>query len=1001
MRLGAGQTAWSCAGWRVNFTKPPTPRTADHQASVFALGNGLLGVRGGCEEQAGGAGGAFLSAVFDRTPIAYHERFSGFAAASDTRVPVADGAQLIVALADGATLGEIAEFDQSLDMAGGRSARRTVWRARDGARVEILAERIVPLDGEAVLAIRFRLTSIDYRGAVSIRSQLAGGRRVTARGDDPRIGADHGARMDTLSRTAEGLDAVLTQKSGATAIRTACAQTHRLVAGIAEVDAFVGEAETCGALLHAHLAPGESMVVEKVVAYAHGADADEAMLVALALASARRQAERGFDALAAEQAQVLSAFWERAQVDIPATPELEGALRYNLFQLRQNAPRDGKTGIAAKGLSGEGYEGHCFWDAEVFATPVLAVTAPELARSHLMFRAATLDQARGHAREMNHPRGALFPWRTIAGDEASAYFPGGSAQYHINAGIAFAVQLYDRATGDEAFLIAHGAELVLETARIWLQVGDFNARRDGAFCISGVTGPDEYTALIDNDHYTNRLAKAHLEYAGELVRRLQVASPEAALALLARLGIEAAEIDAWARAAQAMYLPVDRVLGVRPQDDTFLDRPEWDFAGSAGKHPLLLHYHPLTLYRRQVCKQASVVLAHTLTPTDDLAQKQRDFDYYETVTVHDSTLSAASFAILAAEIGEMDRAAAYLHDTSFVDLANLHGNTDHGLHLAAAAGSWMALVWGWGGFRPQGETPGFRPVCSPEVAGYGFRILWRGRRLAVQVTAASVTYSLVEGAPLTIEHDGASLRLAVGAPIRVPTPAPRSRSRPTWVRRALGRPAEAAVIDLDGVLTSTAQAHYLAWKRIADELDAPFDEAANEALKGVDRMASLDILLGRARRTASAAERQVLADRKNGYYRQLIADFGPGDLLPGARDALEAARRAQLKLALASSSRNAPFLIERLGIAELFDHIVDAAAVRHGKPNPEIYLSAAAALGVEPGACIGLEDARAGVQGLLAAGMYAVGVGDPAVLDLADAVVGGIDALRWEHIFCR
>ena len=977
--------------WRLTRDTAPTAADQDHRASVLALCNGVLGVRGGIEEVDGAGGEAFLSALFDRTPIAYHERFTGFACASDTRVPAAEAAQILIALAGGAGLGQIEAFTQTLDLAAGGTVRRTTWRTEAGQRLIVTAERRVPVEGEAVLAIRLTLASLDYAGPVTLTSVLFGGRKAAAQGDDPRLGAGHGAGLTPERLETLGADAVLVQRTSVTAQTCACAQTHRGLDGLAEA-LTADRAET---VFQAELSPGQSVTLEKFVAYGLATDPDAGPLGRATLDLARRYADQGFDHLAAQEARDLARFWDGAQIDAPRTPELEAALRYSLFQLRQNAPRDGKTGIAAKGLSGQGYEGHCFWDAEVFAAPVLAAAAPDLARSQLMFRAATLDRARLHAREMNHPRGALYPWRTIAGDEASAYFPGGSAQYHINADLAFAVKVYDRSTGDEEFLADHGAEVVLETARIWLQIGAFNPRRGGGFCITGVTGPDEYTALVDNDFYTNRMAKAHLDYALELVERLSASRPETTRALLERLGVDAAELALWRRASEAMVLPVDPILGVHPQDDTFLDKPAWDFESSKDQHPLLLHYHPLTLYRAQVCKQASVVLAHILCGADDLGQKQRDFDYYQAVTVHDSTLSASSHAILAVDIGEMDQAGAYLRETAFVDLDNLHGNTDHGLHLAAAAGGWMALVWGWGGFRPLGEIPHFRPVRSAAVPAYAFRMLWRGRALSVSVDEDGVTYSLLSGAPLTIDHDGAPVDLVLGAPVRAPTPAPRAPGRPMLIRRAPKAAFQGAVFDLDGVLTDTARAHYRAWKRLADEIGVPFDEQANEALKGVDRMGSLDLILARADRAFGRDERLALAERKNGYYVDLIQDFGPGDLYPGAREALESARAEGLKLALASASRNARFLVERMGIAALFDHIVDAGAIMRGKPDPEIYLTAAAALGLTPTACIGLEDAQSGVIGLRAAGLYAVGVGDRVLLKEADAVIDRIGAFAW------
>lgn len=983
----------------MTIASPPAEGAREHQGSLFALANGALGVRGGIEEQPDAGGDCFMGAVFDRIPISYHERFTGFAGASDTRVPVSQGTQILVELEDSAALTQIVDYEYVLDLARGESTRRTRWRTTSGATLEVTAERVVA-EKEAAFAIRFRLTSIDYAGRVTFRSLLREGRKAAAQGADPRVGAADGARLTTQACEAAGLEGLLVQTAASMGVSIACAQVHRAALG----ELTVAEPETtaggCCTKVHAHLTPGQSLALEKVVAFAIGGEAERENLSDQARDLARRHLAAGFDVLSAQRAAAFGAFWDAARIDAPHTADLEVALRYNLFQLRQNAPADGRVGIAAKGLSGEGYEGHCFWDAETFVLPVLAVTAPELARSHLLFRAGTLDKARRHAREMAHARGALFPWRTIAGDENSAYFPSGSAQYHINSAIAFAVQTYDRAVGDDDFLADHGAEIVFETARIWLQVGNFNARRGGAFCINGVTGPDEYTALIDNDFYTNRMAKAHLEYACELVERLRRERPQRAEVLLAQLAIQSEEIAEWRRAAEAMYLPLDEVLGIHPQDDTFLDKPRWDFEGTRDLRPLLLNFHPLALYRHQVCKQASVVLAHILCGTEDVAQKRRDFTYYEGVTVHDSTLSPSSFAILAADVGETEKAAAYLRETSFIDLQNLHGNTDHGLHLAAAAGSWLSVVWGWGGFRPLGEIPRFRPIRSPALPSYGFRLWWRGRRLGVQVGAEGVDYTLVAGEPLIIDHAGARLALSPGKTVRAPLVEP-SRADAMLVRRPPRRPIQAAIFDLDGVLTDTAQAHYRAWKKLADEIGIAFDEQANEALKGVDRLSSLDLILSRTSRVFSPAERRALAERKNEFYLALIRDFGPKDLFPGAREALEGARQAGLSVALASASRNAQTLIERLGVKQLFDHVVDAASVARGKPDPEIYLRAAAALGVAPGFCVGIEDAQAGIGAVRAAGLYAVGVGDPGVLHEADAVVPHIETLSWPRLLTQ
>ncbi|RME62075.1 MAG: glycoside hydrolase family 65 protein, partial [Alphaproteobacteria bacterium] len=401
-------------------------------------------------------------------------------------------------------------------------------------------------------------------------------------------------------------------------------------------------------------------------------------------------------------------------------------MRFNVFQLLQAAGRDGETSVAAKGQTGEGYEGHYFWDAEIFALPVFVFTAPEIARALLLYRCNRLNGARAHARAMGHAKGALFPWRTIGGRECSAYFPAGSAQYHINADIAYALRQYVEATGDEAFLFGHGAELLFETARIWTQIGFHDPRHGERFCIHEVTGPDEYTAMVNNNFYTNAMAAAHLDYACAVAARMKAADAAAFQALAARLALGEEEIAAWRRAADNMWLPHDDTLGIVAQDDSFLDKKVWDFAATPAAHyPLLLHYHPLTLYRHQVCKQADAVLAMVLLPDcAEPAVMARSFDYYEAITVHDSTLSPGAFAIAACAVGAMAKIYDYFTFAAQIDLADLHGNTGHGLHMASMASSWLCVAHGFAGMRTLGGHLRFRPLLPPPLAGYRFRLLF-------------------------------------------------------------------------------------------------------------------------------------------------------------------------------------------------------------------------------------------------------------------------------------
>jgi beta-phosphoglucomutase len=964
-------------------------------ASLFALANGSLGVRGDFEEAAAPGAGCYLAGFYERHPIAFHERLPGFARNTDTRVPVGDGTRIAIALGDemvDPAACEWLDFERVLDLRTGAVRRRSVLRTPQGATIGIDAERVVSADDD-VLSIRFGVRAIDYDGTVTLISRLGAGQRAAAQGDDPRIGVAGDDSVDSTVVRADADAAILTQRTRRSGIALACAQTHRLAGdGLAFVDA-AGDGDRASQRFRATLRSGDAVTLEKTVAYACAdGTPDLAPLIARAAETAARASTDGHAAQATRRADALAAFWQGAGLAVDADPAIEQALRFNLFHLAQSASRSAAHGTAAKGLTGEGYEGHCFWDTEVFVLPVMALTAPPVARAMLGWRHRTLDAARANAREMNHATGALYPWRTIAGAECSAHYPSGSAAYHINADIAYAIGLYLDATDDVGFLLEAGAEMLFETARIWPQAGHFDPLRGGAFGIHGVTGPDEYTALVDNNFYTNRMAQRHLLRAVAVWERLSAQHPDALAALAARLALSQAEVDDWRRIAGAMQLPVDATLDLYAQDDTFLHKPRWDFAAHASDRALLLDCHPLTLYRHQVCKQADVVMALVLAGDGlDPDRKRRSFDYYEAITTHDSTLSPAIHGILASELGLDDAAQRYFDGALRIDLDDLHGNTGHGVHMAAMAGSWLALGWGFAGLRIVDGVPGFAPRLPSGWRGYRVGLQWRGRRLEIAVASDAVTYRL-HGDALTIAHHGARVALSPDRETRVALHAPSATPAPRAA--AFPRPCRALIFDLDGVLTDTAHVHYVAWKRLADEIGVPFDETVNRRLKGIDRMASLDILLERADRGYDAAEKSALAERKNGYYRDAIERFGPDDLFDGVRTLLADARHRGLRIALASASRNAGLLLERLGIADAFDVVVDAARIARAKPAPDIFLAAATALGIAPNACIGIEDAAAGVAAIRAAGMAAIGIGDAHELAAADAVLPAIGALR-------
>jgi alpha,alpha-trehalose phosphorylase len=982
----------SDAGWCVRIRGDGPGGSAAQAETLLALANGCLGVRGGREEQASPTDGALLAGIYERVPIHYHEGFRGFARHSDTRVPVIDGKRIRVHVgAAGQDLagGERLDCERTLDLRAGLLLRTTRWRLPGAGTFEVQSTRLVALGGGPLLALRFTLRSIDFTGPVRLESALEAG-QAARRVDDPRFGADERAVLVLGARGSHGDAVTWAQHAERTGLHAVACQLHAGLPPAAKAAAAADEGRALVQSFEAQLVPGAELTIDKFVAWADGRD--PAPLAALAVQRAQQAAKDGFDALVERQRAAWQRFWDGAELGIDGDASLQEAVRFNLFHLRQSAPDDGRQGLPAKGLTGQGYEGHVFWDTEAFALPVLQMTAPRLVRASLDWRAATLERARLHAREMNHDHGALYPWRTIAGDEGSAYFPSGSAQYHINAAIAFALRFHVLGSGDGR-LAERDAAMLFETARLWMQAGHFSRGRGGRFCIHAVTGPDEYSALVDNDHYTNRMAQLHLRFAAAQAAGMAAADPEAWSALRARLSLADSEPDTWARAAEAMYLPVDAATGVVPQDDSFLQRPLWD-RGANADGPLLLDYHPLTLYRHQVCKQPSVVLADVLAGHDVApAQKLRNFLYYEARTVHDSSLSASTWAIMAAELGLHDRSVRYLREGARLDLDDLHGNASHGAHMAAMAGSWLSLTWGIGGLRVRDDGQlSFAPRLPPAWAGCHFTLQWRGSTLRAELAQGSTRFSLLAGPPLDVLVDGTALRVGGGAPAVAATAPLRAPS--------LARHVQAVAFDLDGVLADTAELHFQAWGRLAGELGIPFDRAFNESLKGVDRAASLGLILGRGGRVADAGERERLAARKNGYFLELVAALTPSALLPGALELLRRLRAEGVRVALASASRNAPEILARLGIADCFDVIADPSRGAP-KPAPDQFLAAAAALGVAPARCLGVEDAVAGIRAIRAAGMYAIGIGHPLVLAEADLVVPDLASLGIERLLAQ
>jgi alpha,alpha-trehalose phosphorylase len=749
-----------------------TPRFLAQTETLFALSNGYLGWRGDFEEGAPlRDGGAYLNGFYESWPIVYGEEAYGFAKTGQTVVNVPDG-KIVRLYVDDEPFelekANLLEFRRCLDMKKGILERKLLWETPSGKRIAMRSRRFVSIQHRHLALLDLEVTVLNRGAHLLLSSELLNSVDAEdASADDPRRARRFDGRaLEPLARSSAGLRALLCHRTRSSRLGIACGMDHAVATECAWSTRLEDSPHVERVVFSVEAEPGKPFHLTKFAAYHHAEETPAEELSVRVERSLARAAEIGAPRLFEEQSQRLADFWSRSDVQLDGEPVVQQVVRFNLFQLFQATARVEGYGVPAKGLTGRGYEGHYFWDAEIYVMPFLTYTAPRVARSLLRFRYDMLDKARERARELGH-RGALFPWRTINGEEASAYYAAGTAQYHINADVAYALRKYTSATGDMDFLRRRGAEILVETARLWVDLGCYPESRGGAFCINGVTGPDEYTAVVNNNRFTNLMARDNLRTALRVVDILRDEHPEDLARLVEQTGLEPSEMEEWRRAMENMYLPVDETTGIHPQDDSFLEKERWDCADtSPEKYPLLLHYHPLVLYRHQVIKQADVVLATFLLGRDfSPEEKQRNFDYYDPLTTGDSSLSSCIQSIVACEIGYEDKALDYFHDAAVMDLADVGGNVNDGIHVASAGGVWMALVYGFAGMRDEFGVLSFHPRLPRDWERLCFPLSVGGQIVDVDLSPGSASYTLREGEPLAIRHQDRELRLEAGKPV--------------------------------------------------------------------------------------------------------------------------------------------------------------------------------------------------------------------------------------------
>ncbi|PBC66059.1 family 65 glycosyl hydrolase (plasmid) [Streptomyces sp. Tue6028] len=741
--------------------------------SVFALSNGHVGWRGNLDEgEPHGLPGSYLNGVHEVHPLPYAEAGYGYPESGQTVINVTNG-KLVRLLVDDEPFdlryGRLRSHERVLDLRTGLLTRTCEWTSPAGSTVRVRSTRLVSFTQRAIAAVAYEVEAVDGRVRVVVQSELVANEQLPGRDGDPRAAIALESPLRAEEHFAAGRRLRLVHRTSESGLRVAAAADHAVVGPGGTVTSSESSDDVARLTVTSVLTPGQRLRLEKFVSYGWSATRSLPAVrdqVDAALAAAEHG---GWQALVDEQRAYLDDFWERADVEVEGDEEIQQAVRFALFHVLQAGARAEQRAIPAKGLTGSGYDGHAFWDTETFVLPLLTYTSPGAVAEALRWRQNTLPAARERAAQLGLG-GAAFPWRTIAGSEGSAYWPAGTAAFHVNADIADAVVRYTTVTGDEAFERDTGVELLVETARLWRSLGHHDYQ--GKFHIDGVTGPDEYSAVADDNTYTNLMARANLLAAADVVDRHPARAAE--------LGVDEEESAAWRDAADAMHVPYNHELRVHEQHAGFTRYQRWDFAATRpDQYPLMLHFPYFDIYRKQVVKQADLVLAmYKCSPYFDEEHKARNFAYYEPLTVRDSSLSACCQAVIAAEAGHPGLAYDYLVEAALMDLEDLEHNTRDGLHIASLAGTWTALVAGFGGLRHHGDTLEFAPRLPERFSRLAFSLELLGRRLRVEIEPDAATYTLATGDPLEIRHHREPYTVDGDKPHRLAIPAPRLRPAP-------------------------------------------------------------------------------------------------------------------------------------------------------------------------------------------------------------------------------
>lgn len=676
--------------------------------SVLFTGSGNIGMRNTLVEENynffKSERATYINGFYETKPITYPEKCYGFATTGESMINVID-TQLTHIFVGEKKLNildcKVIEHERYLDLTNGCAYRMTIFEDENGNQTKFEHTRLISFVTANLIIEKFKFTKINHQLPIKLINRFQYKTEVEIDVNDPRVNHDLMAvNIDQVNLKSNSIEFSTEQSKLSKVLNYNFSQQPASVEQLNDALAFTFELQT------------DQFV--KCVTYQN-----TVQLIDI-------DVEEEFQ----KQQKYLTTFWENAKIQIVADVEIEASVNYGTYALLQSVGRDGFTSIAAKGLSGNGYEGHYFWDSEMYVLPVFTNLQPAIARDMLQYRINKLDQAIANREMIGYETGALFPWRTISGQECSAFFEAGMAQHHINCDICYGLIDYYQKTRDVQLMIDGGFKLLLETSRFFASI---MYEKDGMYHLDKVTGPDEYSTLVNDNLYTNCMVSHQLKNTVLIYNQLQSQLPS----------VEQDELILFEKIADNIAIKYDEERKIIWQDRDFLNKQLWPY-NSENKHPLLMHYHPLEIYRYQVSKQADAVLAMMLLP--DMFEHEyikNSVEYYDSVTTHDSSLSFSIYAIVYARINQLSKAYDYFLKNARLDLDNVHHNTKDGIHTAAMGGTYMTILYGFLGYEIVDNKPTINPKVPVEIKQIKLRVNYLSEIYEINVTPETAEITLI------------------------------------------------------------------------------------------------------------------------------------------------------------------------------------------------------------------------------------------------------------------